>query len=376
MSWFTPAELERAEAYHGPLARAELVAAALELALLVVAAAAIGPAGGGVDAAARIGLTAAAMGLAPRLLLGLWRELRHEPAHGLVAPPVLPPGDRTGAPAVAAVVVLDELGQFLGRAALCGAGVGLLAWWSACPPVVGMLVVPGAAVVAVALSGPVHRVWRFRVDRLVELPFEALPPLRIGAQALPDPRAVPVRWYRGGPATSRRGEEGFVFRCRSGASVVLSPAVLHGPSALLEAVAAHELGHVRALRPARDELALRMAAVAVVACGAGLALSRVLAGAVPGLWFVAGIAGAGELAGVALLSRRRRAEADADRWASAAVADPSECVRAVRHRLVEAGADLAPRGPRRWRSAYPPASVRLDLLAYGLEPDRGCACRQ
>ncbi len=364
MSWFTPAELERAEAYHRPLARAELAATIAELLLLLVAAARstgpTGPTGYGPGAAAQVGMVAAAAGFVPRLAMGLWRELRHEPARGLVARPE----DRVGAPAVAVVVVLDEVLQVLGRAVLCGAGVGLLAWWSACAPVVGLAAIPAAIAVAVGLGSAVERVWRFRVDRVVEVPREALPPsLRAATQH------VPVRWYRGGSAPSHRGEDGYVLGRRSCAVVVLSSEVLDGPPALLEAVAAHELGHVHALRRGRTGAAVRVVAVAVVAAGAGLVLGRHLAGAVPGLWFVAGVVVAGELAGAVWLVRRRHAEAAADRWAAAVVADPSACVLAVRLRLVQAGVDLAPRGLRRWRSAYPPASVRLDVLAGGKGPE-------
>jgi len=358
VSWFTPAELQRAEAYHEPLARAELAAAVAELALLVIAATTIGPTGDGAGAAARVGLVAASVGLVPRMVLGWWRELLHEPARGLVEQPE----QRVGVPAL--VVLLDELAQFLARAMVWGVSVGLLAWWSACPPVVALLVVPGLVVVAVVLSGPVRQVWHARVDRLVEVPLEVLPQtLWTAVRALPG--SVAVRWYRGGPATSRRGEDGYVFRRGSGAAVVLSPEVLDGPPALLEAVAAHELGHVRALRSGPVGATVRTVAVAVAVFGVGLALRRHLAGAVPGLWFVVGAVLAGDLAGAVLVERRRRAESAADRWAASVVADPSACATAVRLRLVQAGIDLAPRGLRRWRSAYPPASERLDVLVRG-----------
>jgi len=372
VSWFSDAELARCEAYHGPIARVRHAAAVAEL-LVIVGAAVFAPAPSVGEpvavAAARTGVTVALAGLGPRLAAALWRELRHEPARGLVPMPAA----RPPVPVAAMVVVLDQLIQAVWRAVVVAIGVLGVAWWSAQSAAVASAVVPAVVPAMGYLLGAVARGWRLRFDRAVPIAPGSLP-LPLAALVARVPAAASVQWYRGGAPTAWRAEGGYTLGDGRRAAVVLSPEVLAGPVALVEAVAAHELGHVRSVaeghtgKYAQLVRLGRMVAVVAGFAATGAVLRVWCDGRPPGLWAVAAALPVAAAGAAAAAAAGRRSEAAADRWSVATLADRRGAAQATRSLLLQAGVDLEPRGLRRWFVTYPSASWRLSLLSGEASP--------
>lgn len=376
MTAFSAEELDRSDAYHRRLSRLSLLTAGADVLSLLAAArwwAAHGPYTPG-RAAALLGAIVALAPAPGRLLGGLWRELRLEAACGSAAAIPLP----GSAAAVVAVVTLDQCSRALARALAAAVASVAVAVAVAMPRWVALVLGPLIVGVAWPALRWAEQRWRHRVDRVTALaePGPVLDDLvaRAGATL-----AMPVRWLvadaRWGPGV----EGGWTEATSRAVSIVIDRRVFDGGRALLEAVAAHELGHAVAApdggrrrsrsRPrsrARSGLRLAMRSIAAGASAAFVvtAVLVVLVGRRP-LGPLDVLVAAAVLVGVGLLGAtwRRREEAAADRYGATLLSDRAASAAAVRRLLVEQGVDLRPQGVRRWLAVYPPATTRLELLA-------------
>lgn len=376
MSWFTPAELARAEAYHRRRFQAELVVAAVTLGTWVAVVAGLSS-GSSTELSAEfvwpgslaLGVLAAALGFPFELAGALWRELILEPRHGLVRPD---PVRLLMGPAVAAVVVVEQVALAVVRAVVVGAAAGTAGWWGRADPWVALAGVPLLAGLVRGGAEPLVAALRQRRDQVRPLAEGAeqqlLAALAQRARALrPLP---PLAWAQGRGALTRRGEMAYASLQGAWVRIVVDVGVLAGEPALLEAVAAHELGHARALRPGLVGLARRAGGFAMAAALVGLVVRVVLDGEAVSPATLAGpLAGptAGAMAALMLLNvvsaaRSRRLELAADRFAAGLVSDPLASGAALHELLIRAGSDLAPRGLRRGLARYPGAEQRLQLL--------------
>ena len=388
MSRPTAAELARSEAYHGPLARCRVVQAAVRVVLAgwltaVVTAApdGAGGSGGAAGRALRIGAAVALAGVPGGLLAGLWRELVHEPTRGPVPGPYVT-GHGGGQPGIAvpgrrragvvAVVVADVMVRAVWSAVVVAASVSAVVAWRGAPPVVALAVVPigmsfgvPAVLFAARRFGPRLRL---AADAAEPLPADRLPAVLARLDAAVAPGLQP-RWYRAGAPGAARGEGGYVIGPGPQPVVVLAPDVLDGPPALLDAVAAHELGHVAAgHRPGRARRWWPVAAGvggAAVGVAVGVALPLVPGLGEPGRWHVLAVFAVRAAVVPVDAWWSRREEAAADRWAARRVTDPEAAADAVCRQLVADGADLRPTGVRRWWAHHPAVGERLALLAAG-----------
>ena len=281
------------------------------------------------------------------------------------------------------MVAIDQLLQATMRAALVSTVAVAVGWWASADLLVATVLVPFVVVMVVLpLAGLGSRAWREVADRATPLVDAVLLPvlddLRRQAGTLP-----PFGWYVGGGRFGLGGEGAHIARGSRAARVVLQSQLCQGPVPLVEAIAAHELGHVRTIRYGPGPAASR-----VIAGGAALvllgALLHVLLGDRPvGPWELGvGLVALGPVA-VVQAGRSRAGEAEADRFSAPLLADRAASAAAVRQFLVATGVDLEPRGLRRWLARYPPARVRVALLCSATgasspsrERRRSAGCRR
>jgi len=381
----TAADLARSEAYHAPLAYCRVIrwVAHVVLAWWLTAAVTAAPdgAGGAVGRAVRIGVAVGLAGVPGGLVAGMWRELVHEPARGRAFDPCATGsgGARPGFGArgrrragVVAVVVLDVVVGALWSAVVVAVSAAAVVAWRDAPPVAALGAIPigmsfgvPAVLLAARRFGPRLRL---AADAAEPLPADRLPAALTRLDVAVAPWLQP-QWYRAGAPGAARGEGGYVLGGGRRPVVVLAPEVLDGPPALLDAVAAHELGHVAVGRRPGGGRRWWPVPVGAVAAAAGVAVGAALplvpGLAEPGPWHVLAVFAVRAAVLPVDAWSSRREEAAADRWAAKRVADPEAAAGAVYRALVAAGVDLQPGGMRRWWARHPAVAERLAVLAAG-----------
>ncbi|MPY92075.1 MAG: M48 family metalloprotease [Acidimicrobiia bacterium] len=373
--WFGASQLAQASALHRSLAQVRTCRALADAAVLVLFLA-LGlaehlvrpyPQALWTDRVLVVFVALEAAALPHRLLAGAREQW-------LLADGVAEGAERTGEPGlgrlvvgpIASAVVRLVLGGLL---LLCISAVARATpWWPVVVSVVLAVVSMAAAVLYPFVVAPV-------VDRVVRVNDpEVL--ARIGELARRAGLGCPtVLAAVGGPI----GDEGaYVAGFGRARRLVIAADVVRGPTADLDVVVAHELGHWKLGHHRRATTAWLAAAAAALAflaladllvrtLAAGGDFDRLDPRLLP-LWMVLAV-GAGAVSHLVLCAVSRSHERDADAFAVGLLGDGRHLAAHLRRVMVQAGSDLA---PSRWRALsrdHPPPAERLaDLLAPPKEP--------